>query len=61
MKTDKQVGEACYSLFNHLQRVADLHIPEIDYEAAIQIPENSFKFFTVDFFKNLRLAALEDN
>ncbi|PXW86119.1 hypothetical protein C8R34_11517 [Nitrosomonas sp. Nm84] len=61
MKTDKQVGARCYSLFNHLQRIADLQIPEIDYEAAIQIPENSFQFHTVAFFHNLRLAALENN
>ena len=37
MKTDKQVGGMCYSLFNHLQCIADLHIPEIDYETAMQI------------------------
>lgn len=61
MKTDKQVGAVCYSLFNHLQRIADLHIPEIDYETAIQIPENSFQYHTVEFFNNLRLAALENN
>ena len=61
MKTDKQVGGMCYSLFNHLQCIADLHIPEIDYETAMQIPENSFQFHTVAFFHNLRLAALENN
>ena len=61
MKTDKQVGGMCYSLFNHLQCIADLHIPEIDYETAMQIPENSYQYHTVAFFHNLRLAALENN
>lgn len=61
MKTDKQVGIECYSIFNHLQRLVDSHIPEMDYETAIQIPENSFQIHTVAFFHNLRLAALENN
>ena len=61
MKTDKQIGIECYSIFNHLQRLVDLHIPEMDYETAIQIPENSFQIHTVAFFHNLRLAALENN
>ena len=37
MKTDKQVCGMCYSLFNHLQCIADLHIPEIDYETAMRV------------------------
>lgn len=61
MKTDKQVGAECDSIFNHLQRLADSHIPMMDYEAAIQIPENPFQIHAVAFFYNLRLAALENN
>ncbi len=61
MKTDKQIGIECYSIFNHLQRLLDSHIPEMDYETTIQIPENSFHIHTVAFFHNLRLAAFEDN
>ena len=61
MKTDKQVGTECYSVFNHLQRLTDSHIPEMDYETALQIAENSFQIHTVTFFHNLRLAALENN
>lgn len=61
MKTDKQVGIECYSIFNHLQRLVDSHIPAMDYETATQIPENSYQIHTVAFFHNLRLAALENN
>jgi hypothetical protein len=61
MKTDKQVGIECYSIFNHLQRLIDAHIPGMDDETAIQIPENSYQIHTVAFFHNLRLAALENN
>lgn len=61
MKTDKQVGTVCYSLFNHLQHIADMHIPEIDYETALEIPETSFQLHTISFFHNIRLAALENN
>ncbi len=61
MKTDKQVGAECYSVFNHLQRLTDSHIPTMDYEAAIQIPENPLQIHAVAFFYNLRLAALENN
>ena len=61
MKTDKQVGIECYSVFNHLQRLVDAHIPEINYENALQLPENSFQMHTVAFFHNLRFAALENN
>lgn len=61
MKTDKQVGIECYSVFNHLQHLTDSHIPELDYEIVIQMPENSFQLHTVIFLHNLRLAALENN
>jgi len=61
MKTDKQVGTVCYSLFNHLQHIADMHVPEIDYETAFEIPETSFQLHTIAFFHNVRLAALENN
>lgn len=61
MKTDKQVGIECYSIFNHLQRLVDSHIPAMDYETATQIPENSYQIYTVAFFHNLRSAALENN
>ena len=61
MKTDKQVGIECYSVFNHLQRLVDSHIPEMDYETVVQIPENYFQMPTVAFFHNLRVAALENN
>lgn len=61
MKTDKLVGTECYSVFNHLQRLVDLHIPAMDYDTALRIPENSFQIHTVAFFHNLRLAALENN
>ncbi|PTQ76435.1 hypothetical protein C8R26_11728 [Nitrosomonas oligotropha] len=61
MKTDKQVGTECYSVFNHLQRLTDKHIPEMDYETAIKIPESSLQIHSVTFFHNLRLAALENN
>jgi hypothetical protein len=61
MKSDKQVGIVCYSLFNHLQRLADLHVPEVDYKTALQHSGNHFQLHTVAFFNNLRLAALENN
>ena len=61
MKTDKQVGTVCYSLFNHLQNLADMYIPEIDYETNCEIPESSFQLHTIAFFHNARLAALENN
>ncbi|MBA3755220.1 MAG: hypothetical protein H0X02_02880 [Nitrosomonas sp.] len=61
MKTDKQVGTECYSVFNHLQCLIDSHIPAMDYETALMIPENSYQVHTVAFFHNLRLAALENN
>ncbi len=61
MKTDKQVGTECYSVFNHLQRLTDSHIPELDSKTVVHIPENSFHIHTVTFLHNMRLAALENN
>jgi len=61
MKTDKQVGAECYSVFNHLQRLTDSYIPTMDYDAAMQTPKNAFQVHAITFFHNLRLAALENN
>lgn len=61
MKTDKQVGTECYSVFNHLQRLTDSYIPAIDYELAMQPPKNAFQIHAITFCHNLRLAALENN
>lgn len=61
MKTDKQVGAECYSVFNHLQRLTDSYIPTMDFDAAMQAPKNAFQLHSITFFHNLRLAALENN
>jgi len=60
-RTDDVVGMACYSMFNHLMKVANLHAPEINFETAIKIPQNPFQVHTAAFFHNMRLAALENN
>ncbi|ALQ51688.1 hypothetical protein [Nitrosomonas ureae] len=60
-RTDELVGMVCYSMFNHLQRLANLYTPEFDFEAAIKIQENPFQLQAAAFFQNLRLAALENN